>query len=188
MSKITTQDYALLPVQQKFSHWVYDQFAYGGVKYASTAAKEGTDILVEDFGWQWLFGTQAKYVMRFKNTHREKDILKIATYFFIDWLKLGYHLHQSGTASIQCTTVPVKAEFFPLFLCRVQALGGANFTDGELVLDRLYSIFKLLRLERDEVLVLEGFALCENLWRIYQFDQLPLDRHESDTWNREDKK
>jgi len=188
MSNITQEEYNVLSVQQKFNHWVYDQFAYGGVKYASNSKKEGTDELVEDFGWNWLFGTQAKYVKRFRNTHREKDLFKIATYFFIDWLKLGYHLYPGGTASIKCTTVPVKSEFFPVFLERIDSLGGTNFTDGDLVLDRLYNVFLALRLERDEVLVLEGFALCENLWRIYQFDQLPLDRHETDTWNREDKK
>lgn len=188
MSKPTVAEYAAFSVQEKFNYWVHDQFAYGGVKYASTSAKEGTDELVEDFGWNWLFGTQAKYVKRFRNTHREKDLFKIATYFFIDWLKLGYHLAPLGTASIKCTTVPVKAEFFPVYLNRVAALGGTNFTDGNMILDRLYDIFKILRLERDEVLVIEGFALCENLWKIYQFDQLPLDKHETDTWNKEDKK
>jgi hypothetical protein len=32
-----------------------------------------------------------KYLGRYKNFRREKDLLKIATYMYIAWLKEGYH-------------------------------------------------------------------------------------------------
>ena len=80
-------------MSKTFIDLVQDQFTYGGVKYASTnAGKEATDELVEDFGWNWLIGTQGKYVKRYRNQTLEKDLLKIGCYQFINWLKRGYHL------------------------------------------------------------------------------------------------
>ena len=35
-------------------------------------------------------GTMAKYIFRFRNLKREKDILKIACYCYILWLKMGF--------------------------------------------------------------------------------------------------
>ena len=40
----------------------------------------------------WVLGTIVKYVFRFKNFGREKDLFKIATYCYILWLKCGFHL------------------------------------------------------------------------------------------------
>jgi hypothetical protein len=173
-------------MNQKFIDLVRDQFEYGGQKYAGSETKEATDYLVEDFGWNWLFGTQAKYVKRFRNTHREKDLLKIATYFFIDWLKLGYHLSPLGTAEIQCTTVPVKSEFFPVFIDRTEDVPKPSEFEENFGLNRLYEIFLRLRLERSEELLLLGFNLCENLWTSSGFDKVKV--HETDTYNKEDRK
>ncbi len=36
-----------------------------------------------------------KYMFRYKNFHREKDLLKVATYCFILWLKTGGHLAET---------------------------------------------------------------------------------------------
>ena len=71
------------------------QFQYGGQKYAQTSEKEATDVLFDDFGKNWLFGTLAKYVKRYQNLARERDLLKIACYCFIIWLKRGFHLFTS---------------------------------------------------------------------------------------------
>ena len=93
-----------------FIDLIHDQFSYGGVKYASVnAGKEATDELVEDFGWNWLIGTQGKYVKRYRNQTLEKDLLKIGCYQFINWLKRGYHLSPLGTAEMMCTTVVTKS-------------------------------------------------------------------------------
>ncbi len=133
-------------MDQKFVELVADQFLYGGVKYASTSVKEATDELVDDFGWNWLIGTQAKYVKRYRNTRREKDLLKIACYQYINWLKLGYHLSSLGVAAMQYTTVDVKATHFPNFTKQL-----STWTidyDREWALDLMYEL--LLSLKRPE--------------------------------------
>jgi hypothetical protein len=70
------------------------QFEEGGIKYALGGGKEITDWVCEVAGWEWMLGTMAKYIGRFKNYHREKDLLKIATYCYILWLKMGFHLNE----------------------------------------------------------------------------------------------
>lgn len=76
-----------------FFDLIRDQLAYGATKYASESkGREATDMLVEQWGEDWLFGTMDKYLKRYKNLHRERDLLKIATYCYIKWLHDGYHL------------------------------------------------------------------------------------------------
>jgi len=111
----------------KFFGAVNRQFSYGGVKYAQTSEKEATDVLFEDFGANWLFGTIAKYVKRFSNLARERDLMKIACYMFILWLKRGFHLNEKGTKKIINTTVEVKTKYFPIFQERV--IKFCNFTE-----------------------------------------------------------
>ena len=99
----------------KFYELINSQFTYGGQKYAQTKEKEATDVLFDDFGKNWLFGTLAKYVKRYKNIAREKDLLKIACYSFIIWLKRGFHYGEYGTNEIINTTVKAKTEYYPTF-------------------------------------------------------------------------
>ena len=75
-----------------FNDLIIQQLTYGGKKYALTDKRESTDQLFDDFGRGWLFGTMAKYCKRFKNLARERDILKIACYVYILWLKKGFHI------------------------------------------------------------------------------------------------
>ncbi len=49
-------------------------------------------MLTLAWGEEGLLWTINKYLYRFKNQHREKDLLKIATYMYILWLKYGFHL------------------------------------------------------------------------------------------------
>lgn len=83
---------------QKFSDLVGNQFIHGGDKYAIKGIpdREATDIISAVFGgdteFDWVLGTMMKYLFRFKNFHREKDLLKISTYCYILWLKQGNHL------------------------------------------------------------------------------------------------
>lgn len=85
-----------VPVKQQ--HWaafaklLEDQFQYGGDKYACSGQRESTDLIVEAFGVEWVLGTMMKYIMRFKNLQRPKDLLKVATYCYIVYLQMGYHL------------------------------------------------------------------------------------------------
>lgn len=85
----------------KFAGLVSNQFEYGGDKYSVPGFddREATDIISSVFGgvseFDWVLGTMMKYLFRFKNFHREKDLLKIATYCYILWLKQGNHLNDS---------------------------------------------------------------------------------------------
>jgi len=84
----------------KFANLVESQFVHGGDKYAleGQVDKESTDWICElapgISGVDWVLGTIAKYLIRFKNFGREKDLLKIATYAYIAWLKCGYHVEE----------------------------------------------------------------------------------------------
>ena len=72
-----------------------NQFEHGGDKYQLNEDKEFTDLVCEvvpgETGIDWVLGTMVKYIGRFKNFSREKDLLKIATYCYISWLKMGFH-------------------------------------------------------------------------------------------------
>jgi len=83
---------------KKFAKLVENQFIHGGDKYKGNGEKEFTDIICEAFHGdgetkvEWILGTCMKYLGRYKNFGREKDLLKVATYMYIAWLKGGFHL------------------------------------------------------------------------------------------------
>ena len=83
----------------KFSELIKGQFNFGGQKYKGTSEKEFTDMICEAFpgesGVDWVLGTCMKYLGRYKNLGREKDLLKVATYMYIIWLKGGFHLKET---------------------------------------------------------------------------------------------
>lgn len=93
---------------KKFSDLIENQFKHGGEKYALEGFEEmeATDLICKL--WEkpgpdelkWLLKTCMKYLFRFQNFHREKDLLKVSTYMYIAWLKMGFHLlneHDSDT-------------------------------------------------------------------------------------------
>lgn len=86
---------------KKFAALIGNQFEHGGDKYVlpGFTDREATDVISSVFGgpseYDWVLGTMMKYIFRFKNFNREKDLLKIATYCFILWLKMGAHLQES---------------------------------------------------------------------------------------------
>lgn len=86
---------------KKFADLISNQFNHGGDKYKLPGFddREATDIISSVFGgtteFDWVLGTMMKYIFRFKNFRREKDLLKIATYCYILWLKQGNHLNVS---------------------------------------------------------------------------------------------
>jgi len=85
---------------QKFADLIGNQFKHGGDKYKLPGFndREATDVISAVFGgiseFDWILGTMMKYLFRFKNFEREKDLLKIATYCYILWLKQGNHLNE----------------------------------------------------------------------------------------------
>lgn len=81
----------------KFEELIRNQFEHGGDKYTlGEEDKEMTDLICElapgKSGVDWIMQTIVKYCGRYINFHREKDLLKIATFAYIAWLKGGYHL------------------------------------------------------------------------------------------------
>jgi len=128
---------------ERFFGAVNRQFSYGGVKYAQTSEKEATDVLFDDFGANWLFGTIAKYCKRFSNLAREKDLMKIACYMFILWLKRGFHLNEKGTPEIINTTVEVKSKYFNVFkerFVRFISFSKLNQQIAENPIQRIYDL------------------------------------------------
>jgi len=77
----------------EFTNLIKNQLEYGGKKYAQDDVKESTDIIAEVFTDNWTFGTIFKYLLRFRNLKREKDLLKIVAYCYIIWLQNGFHLN-----------------------------------------------------------------------------------------------
>lgn len=155
----------------KWFEEIRGQFEYGGKKYAQTETKEATDCLFDDFGKNWLFGTLAKYVKRYSNLARERDLLKIACYCFILWLKRGFHLKEEGTIEIINTTVDVKSKYFGTFGQRVFHFMTDFFVNldfHETPLDRIYFLLKLFGTRSfkkiTEQELFEIFALCYYLW------------------------
>jgi len=82
----------------KFVKLMESLILHGGDKYGLPGFDdmEATDVISRVFGgddgFDWILGTMTKYLFRFKNFHREKDLLKVATYCYILWLKQGNHL------------------------------------------------------------------------------------------------
>jgi len=101
---IETADKCSTGISQKrvnfpaFARLITRQFDHGGDKYATKLKeKEFTDLICEAFpgdsGVDWVLGTCMKYMGRYQNFRREKDLLKVATYMYILWLKGGFHLN-----------------------------------------------------------------------------------------------
>lgn len=91
---------------KKFSDLIGQQFIHGGSKYKLNGFddREATDVISSIFGGpnedQWILGTILKYLCRWNNFHREKDILKMATYLYLLWVKQGFHLQQKHDQDI----------------------------------------------------------------------------------------
>ena len=80
----------------KFSNIIKKQFTHGGKKYSLTDDMEATDVICMmnpgKTGIDWVLQTIVKYAFRFIIFKRERDLIKIATYSYIAWLKCGFHL------------------------------------------------------------------------------------------------
>lgn len=184
-------------MSQTFEELVADQFKYGGTKYANTNEKEVTDQLTEDYGFKGLLWCINKYVYRYKNLHREKDLLKIACYMFIIWLKFGYHL-PGPKSRINCflgrwvnTTVDVKDKFFPTFmecLNKAQPMYHVKHLDISTILHIVTGFLKYLKnpLYRDEHRLFLIYRLIEQVWYLDGHDKVVT--HDTDTGKSKESK
>lgn len=172
---------------EKFHELVIDQMTYGGVKYALNDKKESTDLLFDNFGESWLFGTMAKYCLRYKNLARERDILKIACYCYISWLKRGFWVKDEGIKDILDTNVEVKKREFDNFLKKVHLSVDKmefpfyNIMDDQIVdyvFNLLIQLNKLRFNEITESGIINIYLLCQELWnRKYSLTEV----HDTDT-------
>lgn len=108
---------------QKFTALVEDQFTYGGKKYGLSGSehRESTDVLFDKHGKNWLIGTIDKYTFRFANLARERDLLKIACYMYIMWLKRGFHIRLDGINDPPLdTNIKQKQDNFGIFVERAR--------------------------------------------------------------------
>jgi hypothetical protein len=89
----------------KFEKFIRNQFNHGSIKYMIDEKMEATDWLCKlspgETGADWILQTICKYAARYKTCRREKDLFKIATYAFIMWLKMGYHLQDDHDEDIE---------------------------------------------------------------------------------------
>ena len=89
----------------KFIELVRNQFEHGGDKYKGNSQKEFTDLICESFpgesGVDFVLSTCMKYLGRYKNFGREKDLLKVGCYMYILWLKGGFHLIQQHDEDVK---------------------------------------------------------------------------------------
>lgn len=121
------------PRLEKFLEMIKSQLIYGGQKYALKGAttRESTDELFDIHGMTWLFGTIHKYCFRFSNLKRERDLLKIATYAYIVWLKRGFFCKSSGTSEGLDTSLAIKEMFFSTFQKYIQDFSKHFSVKGE---------------------------------------------------------
>lgn len=110
---------------KEFIKLVKDQFEYGGKKYnlSGNNQRESTDVLFDRYSAKWLLGTIDKYTFRYRNLKRERDLLKIATYMYLLWLKRGFHIMSDGIKDPPIdTTLKNKLDNFDLFIERSEQM------------------------------------------------------------------
>jgi hypothetical protein len=162
---------------QVFCSLVKEQFTYGAEKYKADNQKEVTDILCDDFGFPGLFWTLGKYCKRFGNQKRERDVLKIACYMYIVWLKYGYHVYEWGSDGLMNTNLEMKKQNWEKFIAEHErwAEDGKGTTQYERSIDDVYQEIKLFyqivfdqplsRINKTAFVRIHWvFALCYNVW------------------------
>jgi hypothetical protein len=143
-----------------FCQLINDQLQYGGKKYAHGETKETTDLITNMFGVEWILGTVYKYVKRYQNLKREKDLLKIATYQFITWLQMGYHKEPE-----------------------TKMKNALNDMTGD-TLDRMLKLLELFSKTQHPEYLLIIATLAYLKWKADGYHK--NSEHETDTWNEKD--
>lgn len=112
----------------KFAELIREQFKHGGSKYGLSESKEATDHIMEVFGIDWVLGTMMKYILRFRNQGREKDLLKIATYAYIVWLVMCFNEKSEHDIDIAYGEVPDQKKFSYKFF-NLSSIDGSQVDD-----------------------------------------------------------
>ena len=163
-----------------FSSLIKDQWSYGGKKYSpnSWSNKESTDKLFENYSHLWIFGTMDKYCYRYRNTSREKDLLKIGCYCYIIWLKRMFYISSKGSVNVKNLDAELKIAYHKPFIdqchnvINIKCLNISHISDTI-----LYTCRKgWVNITQDDVCYL--FVLCFNLWKK---DFSNTKKHDTDT-------
>ena len=166
-----------------FESLIRDQLAFGGIKYANTNEKEVTDVLCEDFGIRGLLWTLGKYIFRFRNQGKEKDLLKIGAYAYILWLKRGFHINPHGTDEIINTTVRVKQKHFNDFLNAVSEFQKFSDEDSDDIMQAYLFIKAIAREPFTMVPVYWLYLIWGVAERIWNEQFVNCEVRDTDTWN-----
>lgn len=175
----------------KFFELVKDQFVYGAKKYGihGKQTRESTDILCDDFGVQGLLWTIGKYHLRYETQKREKDLLKIACYIYLLWLKFGYYLTPEGTDYLNDTGIEQKEDFWSVFRYHIDTNIDIPDVDIKTSYKNLIRIswidndFSAERRKRKQLLY-QMFHIIRELW-IKEFGDNK--EHDTDTENKRGK-
>ena len=151
---------------QKFVEFITDQLTYGAKKYSHSSTKEATDVITERFGMGWWAGTNYKYVQRYQNVQREKDLLKVAAYQYIGYLQMGFHLEDDEDVKLD----------EKLMSC---------YADTDKVLDRVKELLELFMVYPTQGQLVTITAYMFATW--VRAGYASVEEHDTDTWNKSDK-
>lgn len=155
---------------QKFTDLISDQLIYGAKKYGHSDTKEATDVITERFGMGWWAGTNYKYVQRYQNVQREKDLLKVAAYQYIGYLQMGFHLEITENVELDIALLLLQAE-------------KAEGTDKRL--NRVKELLELFMVYPTQNQLVAIVAYMFATWVDAGYADVKV--HDTDTWNETDK-
>jgi hypothetical protein len=173
---------------------IENQFNYGGKKYglASSNTRESTDVLFDSHSFKWLVGTIDKYCFRFRNLARERDLLKIACYQYILWLKRGFFIQSNGVSSPIDTNLEIKRKQYPVFSDKVEQYLNVYEKEINVAEDKITMISNILQtwsdtgwesIKENHIFQIFGFAFA--IWRRKYAN---LEKHDQDINHPHDKK
>ncbi len=184
-----------MTVEEKLDNFlslIDDQINYGGKKYALSNERESTDEIFDIAGYKWLIGTLMKYRLRYKNLARERDLLKIAAYCYIIWLKRGFFFTKRGLRDVIDTNLDLKKKYFSVFSAGIQDYYKNYKHDFDLIKNKMDLAYKILIqwiedgwLSISEPHLFQVFCLMFFEWN-YKYGL--TEKHDTDTWNEEKKK
>lgn len=130
----------------EFNKLIEHQIKHENKCYNPLFAKEITDDLFNHYGYQWLIGSIDNYSKRLNNFKNEYNILNVAVYTYILWLKRGYHLNKLGLQEPVNTTVDIKEGYLTDFILTAYQYYEDNrfYLDTLLIEDALQKISNVL--------------------------------------------
>jgi len=175
----------------KFLDLIYDQISYGGKKYALTVGRESTDEIFDVAGYKWLLGTLLKYRYRYMNLARERDILKIAAYCYIIWLKRGFFIREEGISDVLDTDIELKNKYFSTFSNIIKEYHKIYKIDLDKVTDKMETASAIIKAwiyngwdNVKQKILNEVFCLMFYEWNKKYSN---IQKYNTDTWNEKEK-